>query len=136
MELQEDRKGRPVLSVMCHVWNARHTDCDMGGQCLDIVSPEVCDNRHLWVELRELWRRWHLNDSKAGTPYQYELLEKRFKEQGGRARLDEEIEYLKSVGHYEEQWNGETVRWGERYIYWEIPEKTLGRIREIIGEFN
>lgn len=128
----EDERRDVEFSACGGVWNSRMTDYQMCGQCLDIVSSRVCENRKLWTELKEIWKKWHLNDCKAGTPEQYDLLSEHFREQGGRTKWEDEVAYLKSVGKYEVEWKGKTVRWGERYVYWEIPGEILERFREII----
>jgi hypothetical protein len=132
LELQQDEKRRPVISIRCGVWNSKKTDYQMCGQCLDIVSPMVRENRKLWTELKEIWKKWQLNDCKAGTPEQYDLLAERFRHLGGRSKWEDEVAYLKSINKYEVEWEGKTVRWGERYVYWEIPGEILERFREII----
>lgn len=60
------------LSIVADVWNSRRTDVIMCGQMYDELlklnrSPRV-------RRIVELWRRWHLNDLKAGTRLQDECL--------------------------------------------------------------
>jgi hypothetical protein len=135
LEVRGNVDGETILSLMCFVWNSRRTDCIMSGQCFDAVSRKVTENRALWDEIMDLWRTYHLNDCKHGTPEQYACLADRFKETGGRGRYEDEVEYLKSVGKYEVEWHGKTVTWGKEHIYWKIPEKTLERIGEIIQQY-
>lgn len=40
LELQQDEKRRPVISIRCGVWNSKKTDYQMCGQCLDVISPQ------------------------------------------------------------------------------------------------
>lgn len=68
-ELQDTDKG-PGFSMSASVWNRRKTDTIMGGQCCEEVykmagSPDGKIRRML-----EVWRRWHLNDMKAGCEHQ------------------------------------------------------------------
>lgn len=126
--LKEDSKGRPVISVICDVWNKNKTDCIICGQCLNEI--EVHKNKKLYNEIREIWKIWHLNDAKAGSPEQYQILSEHF--QGCRRTYEKEVEYLKKVGKYKVQFNGQEIEWGKGWYYWEIPDKILKRYTEII----
>lgn len=126
--LKEDSKGRPVISVICGVWNKNKTDYILCGQCLDEV--EAHENKKLYNEIREIWKTWHLNDTKCGSPEQYQILSEHFQD-SRRRDYEKEVEYLKKAGKYKVQFNGQDIEWG-KHCYWEIPDKILKRYTEII----
>lgn len=73
--LRDTTKG-PTLSMMGAVWNALGTDWECGGQNHDSIIDEV----HTWVvpraqaeQMLAIWRRWHLNDMRAGCEHQRAL---------------------------------------------------------------
>lgn len=49
------------MSVQGEVWNSKHTDILMGGQCLDELRklPSVAGDP-LFEEIYGLWKSWHL----------------------------------------------------------------------------
>ena len=64
IELRE-KDNKPVLSICGNVWNIRHTDILMGGQCLDELAKYI--DCPLFKEIYRLWKNYHLNDMHAGT---------------------------------------------------------------------
>lgn len=70
MEYREKKEGQKVLSISGKVWNARHSDIIMGGQCLDdIASPYMIGNE-TFSEILRLWRLYHLNDMHPECEHQ------------------------------------------------------------------
>lgn len=66
---------KPVFSASGNVWNTRHTDIVMGGQCIDDIYKEyhldmTRDNANIYRKIMELWQRNHLNDMNAGCIHQ------------------------------------------------------------------
>lgn len=70
-ELRECDKG-PVFSMSAAVWNGRHTDHIMGGQCCDRVL-EYFPNDKKAARMVEIWRQYHLNDMHPECEQQREL---------------------------------------------------------------
>lgn len=62
------------LSICGNVWNSRGTDILCGGQCYETISELFPDNEFV-QEVVAVWARWHLNDLKAGTRRQAQLLD-------------------------------------------------------------
>lgn len=56
------------LSITGDVWNSRHSDIIMGGQCYDELLELVPDP--LMHEIVGVWKRWHLNGMNAGCEHQ------------------------------------------------------------------
>lgn len=147
VRLRDDEQGRPVFSAVGTVWNARRTDAEMCGQCMDEpVFSEAPHNKEILGEILTLWRKWHLNDGRCGTPAQYgcldrmpeeyvEACEKEWEKEhphGFFCRYDAERKWLEKEGMLEDEWDGEKVRYGEQFVYWPIDASDLGRIRELI----
>ena len=67
----ELRDGR--FSMSACVWNPRKTDIYMGGQCVDEVASLFPEDLKA-QRMVSVWKRWHLNDMRAGSPAQEEYL--------------------------------------------------------------
>ena len=66
--LEDKGEGKPEFTASATVWNSRHTDCIMGGQCLDSIWENYADqleNKELFEEILTLWNKYHLNGMKA-----------------------------------------------------------------------
>ena len=50
----------PEISICGTVWNRLHTDCIMGGQCIDELAKIVRTKRVRRIET--IWNKYHLND--------------------------------------------------------------------------
>lgn len=126
LELTDD--GRFTASGT--VWNSRHTDCIMGGQCLDDLMEydEMKMNLKFRVVYR-WWKKWHLNDMHAGTVKQEEALE-----QAGlhnwASDYDKCCKYLESVGLLID--NG--YKFGTGWLKRDIPYDTQESMRKFIKE--
>ena len=57
------------FSLRASIWNPRHTDIYMGGQCIEEVIAYF-PHHPLAQRLAAIWREWHLNDMIAGSPAQ------------------------------------------------------------------
>lgn len=133
------------LSICAYVYNTKHTDCVMGGQCLDDINREFRDqlkNVELWDEIYKLWKEYHLNGTHAGTPEQ-EAAIKEWEEHGNRYDYTKACEYLKSIGKYEVNYTGigvgrifnnEPYRYGTAWLVRILPEDVEQRVIELITE--
>jgi hypothetical protein len=129
------------FTVSADVWNARHTDIYMGGQCLDTVNERYRDqirNLELWDEVVDLWRKYHLNTMQAGTPEQMKALEDWKRETGHPSwNFDYEglCEYLKGRNLYfvpDPENPGKTYEFGTRWLTKEIPEEDRKRMDKLM----
>ena len=57
------------FSMCAEIWNPRKTDIYCGGQCVEEVAGYFPGNRKA-QRMLAIWRKWHLNDMKAGSPAQ------------------------------------------------------------------
>ena len=133
IELREENINKPIFSVCANVWNIRHTNIVMGGQCLDELRKYV--KTPLFREIHRLWEEHHLNDLHAGTSEQEKAIEE-WKEHGNAYDYSKVCEYLKSIGLYEVEYNGKPYKYGSGWIYKEIPENDLKLIKYIIETGN
>lgn len=70
------KDNKPVFSASGEVWNSRHSDIEMGGQCIDDIYNEFkgeIENRKQFESIMGLWERNHLNDMNAGCEHQRAL---------------------------------------------------------------
>ena len=70
VELRETEKGLE-FSASGSVWNSKHTDIIMGGQCLDDLVPYLKNNK-TFKTILDLWHKYHLNGTKAWCPCEHE----------------------------------------------------------------
>lgn len=130
------------LSICGSIWNASHTDIWCGGQCLDTMAEYV--KTPLFREIYNLWKRYHLNGARAGTPEQENAI-KEWTQAGNKYEYTAACEMLKEKGLYEVNYTGPTVgryynnepyRYGCGWIIEEIPGEVLTRIEHIISTAN
>lgn len=123
------------------VWNCNKRDIIMGGQCFDELHGKV--SHPSFKAVYAIWKKWHLNDLKAGCIVQEKALEKAGLE---KASYDSQCDYLKKKGLYEvstalfdnrrevlpSHIQGETYCYGTAWIKRIIPEKELTAIRKVL----
>jgi len=72
IELKQTDKGEE-FTASAEVWNNLHTDIIMGGQCIDDIwdgYKNQLQNRKLYQEIMDLWKKYHLNGMNAGCIHQ------------------------------------------------------------------
>jgi len=131
--LKDSDKG-PAFSVMGNVWNSSGTDIILGGQCLDTLAEFAKSFRQplrtAFRKIHGLWKEYHLNDMKAGTPEQERCLES-----APVKVMDYDVacDYLKANGLYEVELDGKPYRYGESWLYEPIPPSVLSAIRKVLA---
>lgn len=137
LELKGDKQGRPIFSASGNVWNSRKTDVVWCGQCIDDIYNDYkgqLNNIELYKELLDLWKKYHLNDMKAGLPIQEKVV-KEWLSKGNTYVYEIVCNHLKSLGLYEvNAGNGLTYKYGRSWIYSKIPLKDLERINYILNQ--
>lgn len=136
MTLKYDEENRPCLSICGNVWNSTHTDIVCGGQNLDeMIKYKSISSDPTFNKLYYLWINHHLNDCCCGSPAQlaaikaYHIANK----ENSKVNLnsfDADIDYLKSVGLYDD--NGNV--YGSKWFYMEIPNDDLQMINELLTQ--
>lgn len=80
------------------------------------------------LDLLKLWRRWHLNDLRAGTKVQTDALSawEGYPEADYKASCD----YLESIGLLEER----GYRYGHAWLFERVPNEVLNQLTDIFKE--
>lgn len=128
VELRNTDKGAE-LSVCGKIWNNLKTDILCGGQCLDEIKKYI--KSPLFLEIYNFWKLYHLNGMHAGTKEQEKAIEE-WESKGNKYDYTAVCEYLKSIDLYEVEHNGQPYKYGHGFIFEEIPECDLRRIKALI----
>jgi hypothetical protein len=133
LEYKNNDTTKPTFSVCGEVWYPNKSDVFMCGQCIDSIWEYYGDqikDKDLFLEIKDLWEKYHLNDMNAGTLEQTRALK------GKRFDYTEACEYLKEKGLYEvdTEIDGRimTYKYGHSWLYNPIPEADLLRIKKIM----
>ena len=123
MELRDTDKG-PELSICGDVWNSKHTDIVMGGQCLDEMNEfKELRSNSLFRKLHHLWKKWHLNGLKSGGPLQEAALKDcQF------SSYEDRCSYLESKGLLYE----DGIKYGAQWWYYKIQDDDLKDIKSLL----
>jgi hypothetical protein len=125
-----------ILSISANVWNTKHTDLIMGGQINQEIKDYLENNKFkkLFVDketlkkILDIWERWDLNDLHSGTRKQEEALEKWENEKNMKILdFDKKVEYLKSIGLYEDR----GYKYGSSWLYEPLPNEVIEFIKNL-----
>ena len=124
--LEERQPGQLVFSAS-----------SQNGQNIDEIAEKYPDDPMV-QRIARVWRSWHLNDMRAGTPKQESFLKSR-----GIQDYDKAVEALRKAGLYTDHLpavptaNGDLVRpsykYGSQWLYEPIPDDVLAEIRSWEG---
>lgn len=130
MELRDYDTDKPKLSICGELWNARHTDIVMGGQCLDHLADlgDLASNT-TFKKLYKLWKNWHLNDLHAGTIKQEQALDDAKKSGVKLNSYEDSCKYLESIGLLED----DGYKYGSAWLYRAIPKDTMTEIMHLLA---
>ena len=125
------------LSICGDIWNPVHTFTRYSGQCLDKMAEFIKDPK--FIKIYEIWKKWHLNGMKAGTPEQ-EAKVAEWLEAGNNYDFDDVVRMLMDCGLYEVEYTGkscgrmydhEPYRYGSGWIVADLPEDVIEFIKEV-----
>ena len=123
MTISYGGKG-PVVSICGDVWNSRHTDIVMSGQCLDEMNEfESLKYNPTFRKLYEWWKLYHLNDLRSGGPLQEAALE-----DCQSSSYEERCSYLESKGLLYE----DGIKYGDQWWHHKIPDSDLKEMLELL----
>lgn len=132
VNLKEYADSTYGFTVSGYIYNARHTDIIMGGQCLDDEAfVKLSAENKLLKELIRLWKAYHLNNLHAGTYEQEKALNK--VNLRGAIDYDKACDYLKSIGLYKVEYKGKPYRYGSGWINYLIPQDDLEKIYQLFS---
>ena len=102
VELRTTEKGEE-FSACGDVWNSKHTDIIMGGQCIDTIGKYLKGNK-TYKTILELWEKYHLNGMNAWCECEHEedssekvkVYKLRYNEEGKR------LSKIRDLGKFEE----------------------------------
>lgn len=122
------------FTAVGYVYNPKHTDCYIGGQCLDTMYRfDSLALNPIFHKIYRIWLKYHLNGMHAGTPEQEQAI-KEYRERTGKAYDYKDIcDYLKSINLYEVIENGQPYKYGHAWLCREIPETVQNEIRELLA---
>ena len=113
------------VSIVGDVWNNTETDIIEGGQIQKDVLNYI-DNKKT-RRIVELWKRWHLNDMKAGTRLQRECLATYDKDE----RYDYDTACGRLLGHG--LYNDRGYKYGHAWFLEVVPDDVLIELCELFG---
>lgn len=132
IELRQKEDGKKVLLICGNIWNHIHTDIYCGGQCLDTIYHFKKNNK-TFLEVYDLWKKYHLNDMHAGTKKQEDFLKKYHKENNMPYDYTEDCKILEENNLLEDILpNGQKYKYGTGWLYEEIPEEDLQKIYKLL----
>lgn len=127
MELKETAKGL-CFSCVGEVYGIK-TGQFNAGQCEERIN-EILAGDKLWDEIYIFWKKYHLNDMRAGTPAQEEFLKKNRNED---SNYESDKKILEENNLLIDNHNGKPYQYGSAWLFQEIPSDDLKRIKEIIS---
>ena len=119
-ELSQSKEG-PCFSASGGIGNPinPHTV----GQCLEEIKERHPQNLPL-SQIYKVWKRYHLNDMKAGTPDQEAAIESR--KQTKRYDFSAACNHLESIGLLDDG----GYKYGSKWLYSPIPQIILDKINQ------
>lgn len=129
LELKYDSQDRPCVAVCGEVWNSKHTDVIICGQCLDEMAEfESLANNSLFCKLHRIWKAHHLNELHAGSEKQERALDDARKAGNRLCCYEDSCKYLESIGLLVD----DGYKYGSSWLYREIPEDDLKEIKSLL----
>lgn len=127
VELILNNNNKYELSICGSLYNAKHTDAIVCGQCLDLFNDiDDLHNNKLFQTLYRLWKNWHLNGMSAGTQKQMDALKEHFNK---IPNYENSCDYLKSINLYNDNGN----EFGAKWYFREIPKDDINLIVRLIS---
>ena len=118
------------LSICGSVWNSKKTDIIAGGQCLDSIKPYFKHNKE-FNYLFTIWKEYHLNDMKAGSPLQEAFIKNLNLDNYNYESVCKELENAGLLIDDSYLHDDKPYRYGSAWIFSPIPESVKNYIQTI-----
>jgi hypothetical protein len=126
--------NKGAFSASGCIWNHLDSACYSGGQNLDEIRKYITDPR--FETIYEIWKRYHLNNLRPGTPAQLACLADARESFTGQVYNNEyydwQIATLVEAGLYEDP-NHDNYRYGSGWLKEEIPTDVIKTLWEVCG---
>lgn len=125
------------LSICGAIWNGRGTDWISGGQNLDEIAKLFPTNAKV-KRIVAIWRDWHLNDMRAGSPRQMVVANEHIRQHekaGTRYSYESICEALSAANLLVDNefiHNGKPYEYGSAWLRTDLPAEV---VEEIEGWF-
>jgi hypothetical protein len=119
------------FSASGSVWNSKQTDIISGGQNLDEMYQHLKDNK-TFLMIYSLWKQYHRNDMKPGTPKQMAFLST-IKRPSNAEFYTWECEQLEKVNLLIDDLDGKPYKYGTAWLTSEIPSYAKEDINKLLG---
>lgn len=132
-----------AFSACGYIWNIRHSNIVMGGQCFDEIKELLGDSNSTFNEIYRLWKTYHLNDMHPECEHQRELGWPEFGRQIVEINHYNRIEYrslysLSPDKHPDGILGKECpvcgYKYGTAWKYMPIPDEDLAIIKKLLEE--
>jgi len=112
---------------------------ETGGQCIDSAIVYLAENGlhcQTLEKIEPIWKKWHLNDTHAGTERQDACLDEyRKAHPGERLEYEKAREILQENGILEDDQylvDGKPYEYGTKWLFREIPQEVLKRLCRLL----
>lgn len=124
VNLEPASADEPTLSICGNVWLPSKRDILTGGQCVDTIRELLPAFPHV-QRICDIWEGWHLNDMRAGTVRQIELL----KAMPLPYEYTKACEFLKECNAFDDR----GYKYGYEWLIEPIPTDILSEIKTLFG---
>lgn len=132
--LGKDRNGKDAFSCSANLLTTRGRFI-YGGQIIGELEKLIENNDIERIdeakEICRLWKAYHLNQLKPGTPEQMNALHEKYGED--IPDYSKQCEYLESIGMLVVELDGEPYQYGTRWLHREIPSEDFEIIKSLVS---
>jgi hypothetical protein len=130
VELEIDLSVAGRLAIVAHVWNSRKTDLHAVGQMHDEIQKYFGHDPKV-KRILEVWKRWHLNTMRAGSPAQEDFL-RQYDTKGVPSTYEMRCVWLKRAGLNPDPnylIKGKPYEYGHAWLREELPQDVIDEIK-------
>lgn len=120
----------PKFSVMWEIYKWNVWEC--WGQIINEID-KLLKYEPTWLELRRLWELYHLNDMHPWTPKQEKWLNEHWIKNYAN-HYDKVCALLEWAWLLVDKYKGKDCKFWSGWYYWDIPEKDLETINELMSD--